>query len=139
LTGCSKETFRSTRALLITVGIIEITKLGGRCRGDMHQYRILLEKCGNVTRDEERWRIYPRENWSDEVPTSPNNLVGVKTRFKNNSTLKDYTLNDSNPPNELTPNDSTDLHKPLTDYTHKRYINRYNHQDLQEFNEEYDK
>jgi len=31
---------------------------------------------------DERWRKYPKQNWKDECPKSPNNLIGKDTRFK---------------------------------------------------------
>ena len=125
--GCSKQAHLNVRNLLITVGFIEITKQGGSCKGDRHQYRILLEKCGNVTREKERWRIYPRENWENEAPKNPNNLVGVKTRFGNNSTLTDCTLNGGNPPNGVDPKDNKGDDKPLPDNTLNKAVNHSNH------------
>jgi hypothetical protein len=72
-TGCCNYTFQSVRNLLIKVGIIAITyKSKGLVRGDMNQYKILLEKCGKVERGDERWRRYPAENWANEIPTQVN-------------------------------------------------------------------
>ena len=137
--GCSKQTHLNVRDLLITVGIIEITKKGGSCRGDMHQYRILLEKCGNVNREQERWRVYPRENWENEVPKNPNNLVGVENRFGNNSTLTDYTLNGGNPPNGVDPKDNKEYDMPLTDYTLNKGVNHSNNLKIKGLNDDTNK
>ncbi len=137
--GCSKQAHQNVRDLLITVGFIEITKQGGRCRGDRHQYRILLEKCGNVTREEERWRVYPRENWENEVPKNPNNLIGVETRFRNNSTLTDCALNGSNPPNGVDPTDNKEYDKPLSDHTLNEGVNHSNHSKIKALNDDTDK
>ena len=35
-----------------------------------------------VPQKDERWRKYPKQNWKDECPKAPNNLVGKDTRFK---------------------------------------------------------
>ena len=137
--GCSKQTHLNVRDLLITVGIIEITKQGGSCRGDMHQYRILLEKCGKVTREQERWRVYPRENWENETPKKPNNLVGVENRFGNNSTLTEYTLNGDNPPNGVDPKYNKEYDKPLPDYTLNDGANHSNHSKIKALNDDTDK
>ena len=139
LKGCSKQTHLNVRDLLITVGFIEITKKGGSCRGDMHQYRILLEKCGNVTPEQERWRVYPRENWGNEVPKNPNNLVGVENRFGNNSTLTDYTLNGGNPPNGVDPKDNKEYDMSLTDYTLNKGVNHSNNLKIKGLNDDTNK
>ena len=97
----SNETVRRARNQLIEVGLIMITYRGGRCRGDCNEYKILYEAFPA------RWRTYPEDNWKNEIPKEPNNLVGIKTRWKkgesgrkSNSTLSDDTLNRELLPNE---------------------------------------
>ena len=99
--GYTDETIRRARNQLIEVGLIFITYKGGRCRGDCNEYKILYEAFPA------RWRTYPEDNWKNEIPKEPNNLVGIKTRWKkgesgrkNNSTLSNDTLNGELLPNE---------------------------------------
>ena len=75
---------------------------GGKARGDLNQYKLLFIE--GVPHHEMRWKNYPNENWEHEIPRAKNTLVGLKTRFKKkSSTLKNYTLNGTNTPNELDP------------------------------------
>ena len=62
---------------LIEVGLIRLTRVGQNkiC----HKYKILYSV---VPQKDERWRKYPEQNWKDECPKAPNNLVGKDTRFK---------------------------------------------------------
>jgi hypothetical protein len=62
---------------LIEVGLIRLTRVGQNkiC----HKYKILYSV---VPQKDERWRKYPEQNWKDECPKSPDNLVGKDTRFK---------------------------------------------------------
>ena len=62
---------------LIEVGLIRLTRVGQNkiC----HKYKMLYSV---VPQKEERWRKYPEQNWKDECPKAPNNLVGKDTRFK---------------------------------------------------------
>ena len=73
----SKATCTNAIHKLITVGLISLTRVGANkiC----HMYKILYYVVPTI---EERWRKYPEKNWNGECPKSPNNLVGVKTRFK---------------------------------------------------------
>ena len=50
-----------------------------------------------------RWKLYPKENWKNEIPKEKDTLVGVKTRFKKKPTPRDKTLNGTKPPKELYP------------------------------------
>ena len=62
---------------LIEVGLIRLTRVGQNkiC----HKYKMLYSV---VPQKDERWRKYPKQNWKDECPKAPNNLVGKDTRFK---------------------------------------------------------
>ena len=62
---------------LIEVGLIRLTRVGQNkiC----HKYKMLYSV---VPQKDERWRKYPEQNWKDECPKAPNNLVGKDTRFK---------------------------------------------------------
>lgn len=75
--GISKATCTTAVHKLIEVGLIRLTRVGENkiC----HKYKILYNV---VPSKEERWRKYPEKNWKDECPKAPNNLVGIKTRFK---------------------------------------------------------
>ena len=99
--GCS-ATFIKARNKLIKVGFIKITYRGGMARGDMNEYKLLW--VDGVRHDEMRWKQYPIENWEKEIPKVKGYAVGRKTRFKKiNNTLKNKTLNGTNPPNGLDP------------------------------------
>ena len=75
--GISKSTCTDGIHLLITVGLIRLTRIGQNkiC----HKYKILYEV---VPPKEQRWEQYPKKDWEHECPKSPNNLVGRKTQFK---------------------------------------------------------
>ena len=75
--GISKGTCTKAIHKLIEVGLIKLTRVGQNkvC----HMYKILYFV---VPQNEERWRKYPEQNWKNECPKSPNNLVGRKTQFK---------------------------------------------------------
>ena len=93
-------TYIRARDQLIKVGLIRITYRGGYARGDMNKYELLINS-ELVSQSKQRWRRYPRENWEHEIPKIKENLVGKKTRFKkSNNTLKNDTLNGTNPPKE---------------------------------------
>ena len=74
----SKATCTTAVHKLIEVGLIRLTRVGENkiC----HKYKILLYTV--VPTSEQRWRKYPEQNWKDECPKAPNNLVGKDTRFK---------------------------------------------------------
>ena len=73
-------------------------------KGDLNQYKLLFIEC--VPHHEMRWKDYPNKNWENEISRAKNTLVGIKTRFKKkSSTLKNYTLIDTNSPDKLDPND----------------------------------
>ena len=98
----SSQTHINARNQLIEVGFIKITYRGGNARGDLNQYQLLFVE--GVSHADMRWKEYPNKDWKHEIPKAKNTLVGVKTRFKKkSSTLKNYTLNGTNTPNELDP------------------------------------
>ena len=104
----SSQTYINARNQLIKVGFIKLTYRGGMARGDLNQYKLLFIE--RVPHHEMRWKDYPNKNWEHEIPRAKNTLVGKKTRFKKkSSTLKNYTLNGSNAPNEL---DSISVNSP---------------------------
>ncbi len=104
----ASATYTRSRNKLIEVGLIKLTYRGGGERGDMHRYRLLFIE--GVRRDEKRWKRYPDENWEHEVPKVKDFSVGRKTRFKKSkNTLKNDTLNGTNPPKELDPSKETSL------------------------------
>ena len=107
--GCS-QTHIKARNQLIKVGFIRITYQGGMARGDMNKYELLFIE--GVKRDDKRWKHYPKENWEHEIPKVKDFAVGRETRFKKkNNTLKNKTLNGTNPPKELYPYGITPLKK----------------------------
>ena len=73
---------------LIEVGLIRLTRVGQNkiC----HKYKMLYSV---VPQKDERWRKYPVQNWKDECPKAPNNLVGKDTRFKSHPNGLDRKLN----------------------------------------------
>ena len=75
--GICKATCTTAVHKLIEVGLIRLTRDGENkiC----HKYKVLYDK---VPQNEQRWRKYPKQNWKDECPKAPNNLVGKDTRFK---------------------------------------------------------
>ena len=96
----SSQTFITSRNKLIEVGFIKLIYRGGMARGDLNQYQLLFIE--DVPHYEMRWKDYPSKNWKHEIPKAKDSLVGVKTRFKKkSSTLKNFTLIDTNSPNEL--------------------------------------
>ena len=72
---------------LIEVGLIRLTRVGQNkiC----HKYKMLYSV---VPQKDERWRKYPEQNWKDECPKAPNNLVGKDTRFKSHPNGLDRKL-----------------------------------------------
>ena len=104
----SSQTYINARNQLIEVGFIKLTYRGGMARGDLNKYQLLFIE--GVSHFDMRWKEYPNKNWKHEIPKAKDSLVGVKTRFKKtSSTLKNYTLNSTNSPNEL---DSIDMNPP---------------------------
>ena len=101
----ASSTFQNARDQLIKNGLIKIIKRGGKFRGDLNVYRLLC--VPTITPVKERWRNYPEQNWEDEIPKYPKQLIGLKTRFKKkkktNSTLKGPTLLSEILPKELDP------------------------------------
>ena len=88
--GCASNTYITARNRLIHNGLIRQTYRGGFCRGDMATYKILITPDLNPR--EMRWLQYPDKNWEHEIPRSKTK-IGIKTRFKSNTTLKKSTLN----------------------------------------------
>ena len=84
----SKATCTTAKHKLIEVGLIRLTRVGQNkiC----HKYKILYSV---VPPKDERWRKYPKQNWKDECPKSPDNLVGNDTRFKSHPKELDRKLN----------------------------------------------
>ena len=109
-------TYISARNQLIRVGLIRITYRGGMARGDMNTYELLINSQ-LAPQSKQRWRRYPDENWEDEIPKVKDFAVGRETRFKKSkNTLKNDTLNGTNPPKELAPSKETSLKdKGVTD------------------------
>ena len=105
----ASETYNSAKKQLIAVGLIKITYRGGFARGDMNTYQLLLNS-EMVPQHKQRWRSYPKKNWKHEIPKVKDYAVGRKTRFKKSkNTLKNNTLNGTNPPKELDPSKETSL------------------------------
>ena len=95
-------TYIKARNQLIEVGLIEITYRGGMARGDMNTYKLLFIE--GVNQIDQKWKRYPKENWAHEIPKVKDYAVGRETRFKKkNNTLKNKTLNGTNPPKGLYP------------------------------------
>ena len=95
-------TYLNARNQLIKVGFIKVTYRGGMARGDMNKYKLLW--VDGVFHHEMRWKRFPDENWEHEIPKVKDYAVGRETRFKKiNNTLKNNTLNGTNPPNGLDP------------------------------------
>jgi|TARA_B110000881_G_scaffold10929_1_gene8221 hypothetical protein len=95
-------TYLNARNQLIKVGFIKVTYRGGMARGDMNKYKLLW--VDGVFHHEMRWKRFPDENWEHEIPKVKDYAVGRETRFKKiNNTLKNNTLNGTNPPNGLNP------------------------------------
>jgi len=95
-------TYLNARNQLIKVGFIKVTYRGGMARGDMNKYKLLW--VDGVFHHEMRWKRFPDENWEHEIPKVKDYAVGRETRFKKiNNTLKNDTLNGTNPPNGLDP------------------------------------
>ena len=106
----ASATYLKARNKLIEVGFIKITYRGGMARGDMNKYELLFIEGVKV--DDKRWKRYPKENWKHEIPKVKDFAVGRETRFKKkNNTLKNKTLNGTNPPKELYPYGITPLKK----------------------------
>ena len=98
----SSQTYINARNQLIRVGFIKVTYRGGMSRGDMNKYKLLW--VDGVFHHKMRWKRFPNENWEHEIPKVKDYAVGRETRFKKiNNTLKDKTLNGTNPPNGLDP------------------------------------
>ena len=112
----SSATYIKARNQLIIVGLIRITYRGGFARGDMNTYELLLNSQ-LVPQSKQRWRLYPLKNWEHEIPKVKDYAVGKETRFKKSkNTLKNDTLNGTNPPKELDPSKETSLKdKGVTD------------------------
>ena len=99
--GCS-ATYLNARNKLIEVGFIEMTYQGGMARGDMNTYKLLFIE--GVKQIDQKWKRYPKENWKHKIPKIKDYIVGRGTRFKKkNNTLKNKTLNGTNPPKGLYP------------------------------------
>ena len=80
LTGRCKQTYITSRNLLIEVGFIRMTHRGGAGWGDRAMYRVLF--CDDVLIKHQRWRRYPGENWANEIPKSRGLTIGKATQWK---------------------------------------------------------
>ena len=98
----ASQTYINARNQLIRVGFIKVTYRGGMARGDMNKYKLLW--VDDVSHHKMRWKRFPNENWEHEIPKVKDYAVGRETRFKKiNNTLKNKTLNGTNPPKGLYP------------------------------------
>ena len=57
-----------------------MTHRGGNCRGDRAMYLVLIDK--DIKIENQCWRKYPKENWTDKIPKSKGSAIGKETRFK---------------------------------------------------------
>ena len=80
LTKRSKQTYINARNQLIQTGFIKMTHRGGNGAGDRAMYRVLI--ADDVRIEHQRWRKYPEQNWTNEIPKSRGLTIGKKTRFK---------------------------------------------------------
>ena len=80
LTKRSKQTYVNARNQLIQTGFIKMTHRGGNGAGDRAMYRVLI--ADDVRIEHQRWRKYPEQNWTNEIPKSRGLTIGKKTRFK---------------------------------------------------------
>ena len=80
MTGRSKQTYLNARNQLIETGFIHRTHRGGNCRGDRAMYLVLIDK--DIKIENQCWRKYPKENWTDKIPKSKGSAIGKETRFK---------------------------------------------------------
>ena len=80
LTKRSKQTYINARNQLIQTGFIKMTHRGGNGGGDRGMYRVLI--ADDVRIEHQRWRKYPEQNWTNEIPKSRGLTIGKKTRFK---------------------------------------------------------
>lgn len=97
--GYQKQTYINARNQLIKNGIIIQTYQGGNYKGDMATYKLLC--TDDVKTADQRWRSYPRKDWTDDIPRSNKLRVGSKTQWpkgvcgrKSKSTLLECTLNE---------------------------------------------
>ncbi|MBT3518797.1 MAG: hypothetical protein HN469_04975 [Candidatus Marinimicrobia bacterium] len=98
----ASQTYINARNQLIRLGFIKVTYRGGMARGDMNKYKLLW--VDGVFHHKMRWKRFPNENWEHEIPKVKDYAVGRETRFKKiNNTLKNKTLNGTNPPKGLDP------------------------------------
>jgi len=79
--GKCSGTYLKSRDLLITVGFIKQTHRGGIGAGDRAKYEVLISGNAMPSKNE-RWRDYPKKDWSREIPEHKNQLIGIKTRWK---------------------------------------------------------
>ena len=75
----SSKTMSKAVKSLIGVGLVVLTREGQN--KTCHKYKLLFEHIG-VPKKHQRWLRYPKQNWFNEVPKHPNNLVGKKSRWK---------------------------------------------------------
>jgi DNA-binding PadR family transcriptional regulator len=108
ITGRSKGTYYNAIKELIGRGFIKITHRGGGGSGDRSTFEVLISE--EFTKEKQRWRRYPTENWEKDIPKAKDNLVGKKTQWKKGQsgrkldpTLSDCILINDSPPNGLNP------------------------------------
>ena len=100
LCGYQRQTYINARNQLIKHGIIIQTYQGGNYRGDMATYKILC--TDDIKTADQRWRLYPNNDYANDIPKSNINRVGRETQWpkgvcgrKSKSTLSECTLNES--------------------------------------------
>jgi len=76
----SKQTYTNAVALLVTLGFVELTQMGGSRKP--HMFKILLFPA--CKKHEQMWREYPDKNWNHKIPQkNPKLIGGEKTYLKN--------------------------------------------------------
>ena len=110
LTGKCSSTYLIARNKLIEVGFIELKHRGGFGAGDRAKYKLFVGT--NLKKEEERWRRYPDENWTHEIPMPKKQMIGIKTQWKKGqsgrktkATLQKHTHNGTNHPTGIDPKD----------------------------------
>lgn len=81
----SKQSVVDNRNKLIEVGFIELSEVG--MHKIAHLYKLNLPNL--VSSDEMKWKLYPKQNWKEDIPRSQGNLLGAKTQFKSKTTPKE--------------------------------------------------
>lgn len=80
LTGRCSQNYLDSRNQLIKTGIIQQTYRGGNGKGDMAKYKLLFVK--GVSSDQQRWKSYPKKDWSHKIPTIRKQSIGNRTQWR---------------------------------------------------------